>query len=165
MESVGVLAVDLMAAMPQITNGLARNALQFSKDVTVYTNGLESVQGQIEPLVAKKGIKTDNRVIKRLKKEEKGASCTIEFEDGSSVTHGFLVHGPKMEMPLDFAKDLNLEKAPSQMELKVTPPFNETTEPGCFAVGDCGSMGKIVIAGIAFGTFAATGIVKQLQSD
>ena len=154
-----------MAEVPRITNGLARNALQFSKNVTVYTNGSESVAAQLEPMIAKKGIATDNRVIKRLVKEKTGAEVTIHFEDGSSVTHGFLVHGPRMEMPLDFAKELNLEKTPSGMELKVTPPFNETSEPGCFAVGDVGSMGKIVIAGVAFGTFAATGIVSQLQAD
>ena len=163
--SVGVLAVDLMAEMPRITNGLARNALQFSKDVTVYTNGSESVASALTAMVEKKGIKINTQPIKSLRKEKIGAEVTINFQDGSSITHGFLVHGPRNQMPLDFAKALNLEKAPSSGELKIVNPFQETTEPGCFAVGDIGSIGKIVVAGVAFGTFAATGIVQQLQAD
>ena len=163
--SVGVLAVDLMADMPPITNGLARNALQFSKSVTIYTDGSESVASALTEMVEKKGIKVDMRPIKSLTKQKTGAEVTINFKDGSSITHGFLVHGPRNEMPLDFAKKLKLEKAPSGGELKIVNPFQETTEPGCFAVGDIGSIGKIVVAGVAFGTFAATGIVKQLQAD
>ena len=164
-KSVGVLAVDLMAEMPAITDGLARNALQFTDNVTIYTNGSKSATNALGPMVEKKGIKLDDKPIKRLIKEPKGAEVTIEFQEGNSITHGFLVHGPRNEMPLDYAKSLNLEKMPSGGELKIVNPFQETTEPGCFAVGDIGSIGKIVVAGVAFGTFAATGIVKQLQSD
>lgn len=155
-----------MAQVPQITNGLARNALQFSNDVTVYTNGSESVTTAITPLLSTTSspIKIDQRHIVRLTKGKTAAEVTIEFKDGSKATHGFLVHGPRNEMNLDFARELHLERMPSGGELKVLPPFQETTESGCFAVGDIGSMGKIVIAGVAFGTFAATGIVKQLQN-
>ena len=162
---MGVLAVDLLAMIPPITNGLARNALQFTNSVTVYTNGSDSVAAAVKPLVEKKGIQVDSRAIKRLTKESQGAEVTIHFEDGGSVTHGFLVHAPKNQMDLGFAKDLNLEQMPSGGELKVIPPFNETTEPGCFAAGDIVSIAKVVVAGVAFGSFAATGIVKQLQSD
>jgi len=163
--SIGVLAIDLMAQVPQITNGYARNALQFSDDVTVYTNGSESVHAAMTSLLSTtaKAIKIDNRPIVRLVKGEKDAEVGIQFEDGSEIMHGFLVHGPRNEMDLDFAMDLNLEKMPSGGELKVSPPFNETTEPGCFAAGDIGSMGKIVIAGLAYGAFSAMGVVKQLQ--
>jgi gliotoxin/aspirochlorine biosynthesis thioredoxin reductase len=165
-KSIGVLAVDLMAQIPQFANGLARNALRFSDDVTVYTHGSDSVAATMTSLLSTlegSGVKIDARPIARLIKENTAAEVTIEFKDRSRVTHGFLVHGPRNEMPLDFAKDLKLEKTPSSGELKVVSPFNETTEPGCFAVGDIGSIGKIVVAGVAFGTFAATGIVKQLQ--
>ena len=68
-------------------------------------------------------------------------------------------------MPLEFAKTLNLERMPSGGELKTVNMFQETTEPGCYAVGDIGSIGKIVVAGVAYGTFAATGIVRQLQME
>ncbi|KAF4636589.1 hypothetical protein G7Y89_g1491 [Cudoniella acicularis] len=166
-KSIGVLAVDLMAQVPQITNGLVRNALRFSDDVTIYTNGAESIATTMLELVstadAPQGVKMDSRPIARLTKEDTAAEVTIEFKDGSRITHGFLVHGPRNEMELDFAKDLKLERMPSGGEVKVLPPFNETTEPGCFAAGDIGSVGKIVIAGVAFGTYAAMGVVKQLQ--
>jgi gliotoxin/aspirochlorine biosynthesis thioredoxin reductase len=164
-KSVGVLAIDLMAQMPPIANSLARNALQFTDDVTIYTNGSQSVASALLPMVEKKGIKVDEKPIKRLIKEPRAAEVTIDFQDGSSITHSFLVHGPRNEMPLDFAKSLNLERMPSGGELKVVNMFQETTEPGCYAVGDIGSMGKIVVAGVAYGTFAATGIVRQLQME
>jgi gliotoxin/aspirochlorine biosynthesis thioredoxin reductase len=164
-KSVGVLAIDLMAQMPPITNSLARNALQFTDDVTIYTNGSQSVASALLPMVEKKGIKVDDKPIKRLIKEPNAAEVTIDFQDRSSITHSFLVHGPRNEMPLDFAKSLNLERMPSGGELKVVNMFQETTEPGCYAVGDIGSMGKIVVAGVAYGTFAATGIVRQLQME
>jgi gliotoxin/aspirochlorine biosynthesis thioredoxin reductase len=98
-------------------------------------------------------------------KEPKAAEVTIEFQDGSSTMHSFLVHGPRNEMPLDFAESLDLERMPSGGELKVVNMFQETTEPGCYAVGDIGSMVRIVVGGVAYGTFAATGIVRQLQMD
>lgn len=163
---MGVLAVDLMATMLPITDGLVRNALQFTKRVVVYTNGAAAVEEKLKPLLAKKTeVKYDNRVIEGLRKEPQGAAVTVQFEDKSEATHGFLVHGPKMEMKLDYAKGLNLQKSPMGMELQVSQPWQETTEPGCFAVGDTGTMGKIIVAAVAFGTFGATGIVKQLQAD
>lgn len=162
---MGVLAIELMAQVPMITNGLVRNALQFSESVTVYSNGSEAVSSTMNSLLENVGerVKFDNREIARFIKEGDGAAVTIEFRDGERATEGFLVHGPRNEMDLEFARDLKLEKTPSGGELKVMPPFNETTEPGCFAAGDCGSMGKIVIAGVAYGTFAAMGVIKQLQ--
>jgi len=164
-KSVGVLAIELMAQVPMITNGYVRNALRLSESVTVYTNNAETVATTMSEVVSNLGdrVKIDNRPIARFIKEADGAAVTIEFEDGSKVTEGFLVHGPRNEMDLDFAKELNLEKMPSGGELKVTPPFNETTEPGCFVAGDASSMAKIFVAAVAFGAFAATGVVKQLQ--
>ena len=49
-------------------------------------------------------------------------------------------------MLLHFAKTPKLEKAPSGGELNSVRAFQETTEPGCFTVGDIGSIGKIAVA-------------------
>ncbi|KAL9625240.1 MAG: hypothetical protein Q9160_000642 [Pyrenula sp. 1 TL-2023] len=165
-DSVGVLAIDLMAAMPPITDGIVRNVLQFTKRVVVYTNGATEVEEKLKPLLAKKTeVEFDNRAIEGLRKEPVGAAVTIQFKDKSEATHGFLMHSPKMEMNLAYVKGLELQKSPMGMELQVSQPWQETTEPGCFAVGDTGTMGKIIVAGVAYGTFAAMGIVKQLQAD
>ena len=154
-----------MAQVPQITNGLCRNALQFSDNVTLYTNGSAAVAESMATLLSNtpKSVKIDSRPIRSLVKGDTGAEVTIEFEDGFKVTHGFLVHGPRNEMDLDFAAELKLERMASGGEVKVIPPFSETTEPGCFAAGDIGSIAKIVGAGTAFGGFAAMGVIKQLQ--
>lgn len=165
-ESVGVLAIELMAQVPPITNGLIRSALQLSKNVVVYTNGAPDVAAKLQGLTTSLSdrVSYDNRAIVRLIKEPTASQVTIEFDGGDRVTHGFLVHGPRNEMDLGFASKLNLEKAPPLGgELKVSQPFNETTVPGCFAGGDCSSMGKILVASVAFGTFAATGAIRQLQ--
>lgn len=160
------MAMELMAEMPQITNGLIRSALQLSKKVIVYTNGAEDVVVKLQEMTDTLGSRVtyDNRRIVRLVKEPTASHVSIEFEGGDRVTHGFLVHGPRNEMDLGFATKLGLQKAPPLSgELKVSQPFNETTEPGCFAGGDCSSMGKIMVASVAFGTFAAMGAIRQLQ--
>lgn len=163
--SAGVLAVDDLAAAPPLTQSLARNALQFTTDVTIYTNGSEIVAASIASMVQKKGIKVDTRKIARLIKGCEGAEVKLEFEDGTAATHGFLVHKPRSKLELGFAEGLGLEIAPSGAEIKVMPPFNETTVKGCFAVGDVGTPAKVVVAGVAFGTFAAAGLVMQLEAD
>jgi len=133
--------------------------------VTIYTNGSEIAAASIAPMVQKKGIKVDTRKIARLIKGCEGAEVTLEFEDGTAATHGFLVHKPRSKLELGFAEGLGLEIAPSGAEIKVMPPFNETTVKGCFAVGDVGTPAKVIVAGVAFGTFAAAGLVMQLQAD
>lgn len=163
--TAGVLAVDDLALFPALTNGLARNALQFASEVTVYTPGSTSIAETIQPLVQKKGILVDARRIAKLIKSPTGANVTIVFEDASQVTHGFLVHKPKVILDVTYAEALGLELAPSGTELKVTTPFNETTVKGCFVVGDMASPAKVVVAGLSSGTFAAAGVVMQLQDD
>jgi thioredoxin reductase len=49
--------------------------------------------------------------------------------------------------------------------IKTTPPFNETNVPGCFAIGDCGSLMKSVPQALATGSFAAGGLVAQLGAE
>lgn len=82
-----------MAPIPKITNGLARNALQFSKDVTVYTNFSESVTTSMTPLLSttNTSIKLDPRPIVRLIKEKTAAEVTIELSDGEKVIDKWLL--------------------------------------------------------------------------
>ena len=163
--SAGVLAVDDLALALPHTNILARNALQFASTVTVYTNGAAEVAEAVQPLVEKRGIMVDARPIAKLVKEPEAAKVMVVFEDGSSVTHGFLVHKPKNRLELGYAEALGLELAPSGTELKVTMPFNETTCKGCFSAGDMATPGKVIATGTMLGQFAAVGAVMQLQAD
>jgi len=151
-----------------MTNGLIRSALQLSKNVVVYTIGASDVAAKLQALTAglEERVSYDNRPIARLHKELTASQVTIEFDGGDKATHGFLVHGPRNEMDLGFANKLNFKKtSPLRGELKVSRPFNKTTEAGCFAGGDCSSMGKILGASVAFGIFAATGAILQLQGS
>ncbi|KAF2235247.1 FAD/NAD(P)-binding domain-containing protein [Viridothelium virens] len=166
-SSAGVLAVDLLAKMPPITNGLSRNALQFARTVTIYTNGSLDVASAIEPMVAKQPrLSINTKPIRSFTKLPTGSSVRLTFDDGTTKEEGFLAHTPMNSIDLDFAKELNLEMDPSGMALKVQQPFLESTEPGVFVAGDISSpMAKMVLTGLTSGGFAANGIVRQLQGD
>ena len=144
---------------------MARNALQFTKRVTVYTNGSEEVASTLLPLIGSKSIQIDTRKVSKLQKGQRGADVTISLDDGLQLTHGFMVHKPKNQLALDFAVELGLEVAPSGAELKVTPPFNETSVPGCFAVGDLASPVKVVTSGVSGGVLTAAGLAMKLQAE
>ena len=46
---------------------------------------------------------------------------------------------------------------------RTKPPSYETSVPGVFTVGDCGTPGKTVAQAIATDVFAAAGLVAELQ--
>ena len=60
-----------------------------------------------------------------------------------------------------FVEQLGIELEPMG-HIKVTPPFNETSVPGVFAVGDCATMMKAAPQAIAMGSFGAAGVVAQV---
>jgi thioredoxin reductase len=75
-----------------------------------------------------------------------------------------LVHKPRSKLELGFAEGL-VGNCSVRSGNHVMLPFNETTVKGCFAVGDVGTPAKVAVAGVAFGTLAAAGLVMQLQAD
>lgn len=66
---------------------------------------------------------------------------------------------------LDFEHNLNLELSAQGTELVASPPFSETTTPGCFATGDCGMAIKAASMSMSNGSLAAVGVVSQLAFD
>ena len=46
--------------------------------------------------------------------------------------------------------------------IEVKAPFNLTSVPGVFAVGDCATPFKAVVQAMAMGTFAAAGVIAEL---
>lgn len=79
-------------------------------------------------------------------------------------THRIQVHKPKTEINGPFARQLSLELTP-QGDMKIIPPWYESTVPGVFAVGDCATPLKAVTQAVAMGTFGAAGLAMQLQVD
>lgn len=50
-------------------------------------------------------------------------------------------------------------------DIQTTPPFNETSVPGVFAVGDCATPLKAISQAVAMGCLTAVGVVVQLQAQ
>ncbi|KAK2874948.1 hypothetical protein FQN49_001922 [Arthroderma sp. PD_2] len=162
--SVGVLAIG-PTANPKPAEHLARLAHNLAKTVTIYTNGNDELAEQLRPSIEKdQWLSLDTRVIKHLRKTD-GIPVTVELQDGTDKTEGFLVHAMKTTPALSFEHNLNLELSPQGTEFKTNPPFNETTTHGCFATGDCGMFIKGAGLSISNGSLAAVGVVSQLAFD
>lgn len=76
----------------------------------------------------------------------------------------FKAHHPLIEMNGTFVDNLGLEKGP-EGEIKVNPPFNETSVHGVFAAGDAASQMRVVPNAIYGGSLAGAGLVAQLQAE
>ena len=50
-------------------------------------------------------------------------------------------------------------------EVKVNPPFNETSVRGVFAAGDVATPMRAVPMAISMGSFVAAGVASQVQAE
>ncbi|OLN88015.1 putative thioredoxin reductase-like protein 1 [Colletotrichum chlorophyti] len=164
-DSAGVLAIGDIAKVPPALH-LSRMAKRLAKKVVVYTNGASELSDQIVGALGQDPIITfDNRRVTRLEKVKDGSSETIvHFEDGTSVSHGFVVHKPKSQINGPFVEQLSLELNEMGV-IKTNQPFYETSVQGVFAVGDCASPMPAVVNAVAMGAFAAGGLVAQLGAE
>lgn len=78
-----------MPVMPTVV--IARMAKRLADDVTIYTDGNESLADEFRKVLAKSSIKVDTKPIERLEKGKVGAEVTVHFKDKSQQTEGFLV--------------------------------------------------------------------------
>lgn len=144
---------------------MARNGAQLSNAVTIYTNGSTArAEAFKAATVQKEPFKTDSRRIRKFELGPTGSGVLITFEDGSTRAEGFLAHKPIMRLRSGtIAEQLGLETTP-QGDIKVIPPFGETSVPGCFAAGDNSSTYKMVSNAIHAGALAASGVASHVQS-
>lgn len=149
-------------------------ALAFDPRVTVFSNGPvvqdEAVQNALA--VAKGfGAALDERRIKKLVNNGPSHTegVTIEFEEGESVTCGFLANKPPtVNRAQDLVEQLGLETVPGPMggHVKVVDSmFNETSVRGVFAAGDTMVMMKQVTVAMAEGVKAGAGAGKQIGEE
>lgn len=158
-----------MTSNAQPAAHVARLATQFAKKVVVYTNGSADLAQEVADIVKNPKIVLDKRPIQALVPEsnatgEPGITLTGSGDGSHSetVSHRFLVHAPDSSPNVSFAKALGLEMSPAGSEVKVTPPFNATNVPGCYAVGDMGSMAKSVILALSSGSLGSVGATMDL---
>lgn len=167
---------------------MARMARRMTPKVTIYTHGAKDLaQDIVAAAVHDDNIKVDSRSIKVLEKGAHGTSVIVHLDSGEEANEGFLVgfassflehhsqvldcqsliaiqvHKPKSEVNGPFARQLGLELTEAG-DIKTFGMFHESSVPGVFAVGDCGTPMKAVSSAIAMGSFGAGGLVAQLQT-
>jgi gliotoxin/aspirochlorine biosynthesis thioredoxin reductase len=168
-------------------------ALQLAEKLTVYTNGNDKLAEEILASMEKprKRISIERRKIKGFAMaSDKGSDVVVKFEDGEQRTEGFIVsghtsfgsilglssyktganhwvvqaHHPQVKLNGPFVEQLGLELAPTG-EVKVNPPFNETSVPGVFAAGDVATQMRAVLAALSMGGMAGVGSASAVQAD
>lgn len=153
-----------MAAVPFALYA-SREAAQLTKKVTLYTNGdmenAETLKTAVGPVAP---ITVDHRKITKFTLGENNVGCTLTFEDGTTKYEAFIAHKPKHAIKgRDLVDQLGLEVTP-QGDVKVNPPFLETSVPGCFAAGDNSSFLKSIPNAINAGANASAGVASHVQS-
>lgn len=162
--SSGILVSGMLSA-PDFISHVFLMAKRLSGAVTIYTNSNPSVASEMSTRILGTKMHIDDRAITRFSRvSEDSPEVTITFADGTTKTEGFIASQPKLEQASPFAAQLGLEMTETG-DVKVTPPFNETSVPGCFAAGDAANMFKAVGAATTQGSFAAVGLVGQLARE
>ncbi|KAI1102623.1 FAD/NAD(P)-binding domain-containing protein [Jackrogersella minutella] len=162
--SAGVLAINDVAPIP-IALHVSRNAAQFCKSITIYTNGDVSHANEIQAVIGPSAPFTvDSRRITNFVLGPDQIGLTVYFEDGNSKEEAFLGHKPLSKLKSDFlANQLGLEVTP-QGDIKANPPFGETSLTGCFAAGDNSSFLKTSPNAVNAGANSAAGVASHVQS-
>ena len=158
-SSAGLLAVDTLANAFHAAK-LAEDGLKFSASLTIYTTGNSSLTTELQGSLIDPAIKVDERKVARLD-QGTGSEVIIRFEDGTSVTEGFVVHRPLVKLNTRLADSLGLEFG-AFGEIKVMPPFLETSVSGVFAAGDCATHMRIIPNAISMGAYAGAGLARGL---
>jgi len=130
--TAGLLALDNLAN-PLHATKLADDGHKFSNYMVIYTNSNPSLASEIQQRLKTTEISVDDRKIRRLISGN-GSEVVIEFESGEFKTEGFLVHRSRTALNRSLPDQLRLEYGPSG-EIKITPPFCETSESGVYVGG------------------------------
>jgi gliotoxin/aspirochlorine biosynthesis thioredoxin reductase len=169
--SAGVLATD-DSAPSHMALHLARFANRLASKITIYTNGNEAVTKGVQELLSKekpnskaaKNIVVESRKIAKFVKGTQKVEIEVVLEDGTKKVERFLAHKPKGQLNGDWVNQLGLETT-EQGDIKVSPPFNETSVSGVFAAGDCGTVMKAVPLAIGMGSTIVAGLAMQLAGE
>ncbi|TVY91135.1 Thioredoxin reductase [Lachnellula willkommii] len=164
-KTSGVLAMQIIA-IPKFAVHIAHMAAQLTTEITIYTNGSEDLAKEI---MANSGPhptwKTDPRAIQSLRRHsETGSGIDVIFEDGASVTEGFISHMPSTRARGLFAEQLGLEVGPSG-DYVVTAPMTATNVGGVYAAGDCMSFSKVATNAIFNGALTGATVAIKLQEE
>lgn len=171
--SVGILALDSFAEASTVLR-VARSCKQFASSIRIYTNGNKRVATQLRAVAAQvSNCDVEDAVIERLEMvkmsgggEEDGLHVVLEgAEEGIAPghVHTFAMYHAGTEQASSLVEDMGIE-LDENGEIKLGA-FQETSQPGVFAAGDCSSLHKYVSIASATGFMAGAGAAQQLQAE
>lgn len=172
--SVGILALDSFAE-PSTVLRVARSCKQFASRVRIYTNGNKRVATQLRAVADQvPGCDVEPAVIESLEMvelpgggEEQGLHVVLEGAEEGSVAaehvHSFAMYHAGTEQASELVEALGVELQEGG-EIKLGG-FQETSQTGVFAAGDCASQHKYVSIASATGFMAGAGAAQQLQAE
>lgn len=152
---------------------VSRMAKNLAQSVTIYTNANPDLAASLPAMIQSSKISIDNRPIARFSMadatgggQEPPSRVRVTFADGSpDKVEGFIASHPSVEhTSKKLYEQLGLEMT-EMGDVKVTPPFNETSVKGVFAAGDAATPMRSTMQALNMGGLAGVGIVTQIQAE
>ncbi|KAJ5951041.1 Thioredoxin reductase aclD [Penicillium vulpinum] len=167
-ESVGILALDEFA-VPSTLMRVLRSCKQFTSRVRIYTHGNTRAAAELrEAMAVVPGCDIEPDFIERLEMATMvdGPSATgvrVVLEEAAPQQHAFVVYHPGTEQASNLPAQLGL-KLTSEGDIMIND-WQETSQPGIFATGDCASRHKYFATASAMGNLTGASVAQQLQAD
>lgn len=134
----------------------------WTKDLTVYTNGKSTLTDEQLEKLTKHNIKTIEKEIGYFE-HSKGQVENIIFKDGSKASVKAIYARPAFEQHSDIPKQIGCELT-EQLYIK-TDVFQKTTVYGIFACGDNTSMMRSVANSVSMGAMAGVMLNSELIEE
>ncbi|KAA6438275.1 NAD(P)/FAD-dependent oxidoreductase [Dyadobacter flavalbus] len=140
----------------------AKMILNWTKDLTVFTNGKSTFTQQQAEKLARHGIGIVENEIAALS-HEKGKIRRIVFKDNSESAVSAIYARPPFAQHCDIPEQLGCELSENGL-LKVDL-FQQTTVPGVYAAGDNSSFGRAVSVSVSSGAMVGAFVNKALIDE
>lgn len=134
----------------------------WTKDLTLFTNGKTNLSTDQRDILLRKGIKVIEKRIKEVK-QESGQIHEISFSDGTCHSLEVLYAPSPFEQHSALPAELGCAMT-ADGYIQIDEQY-ETTVKGIYAIGDNASRMRTVANAVAMGTMAGMGLVKKLVEE
>ncbi|KAA5545052.1 NAD(P)/FAD-dependent oxidoreductase [Adhaeribacter rhizoryzae] len=150
-----------------LTNGdvafeLSKLIKNWTKDLTIFTNGPSALTPEQVNLIKKNGIEIEQKEIEQFV-HNRGQIERIVFKDQSEISVNALYARPNLVQHCSIPAALGCEL--TEQGLLKTDMMQKTTVPGVIACGDNATFGRAVSVAVAAGTMAGASANKELIEE
>ncbi|GGB95894.1 NAD(P)/FAD-dependent oxidoreductase [Dyadobacter sediminis] len=140
----------------------AKMILNWTKDLTIFTNGKSTFTQQQAEKLTEHGIGMVEKEIAALS-HDKGKIRRIVFKDNSEAAVSAIYARPPFAQHCDIPEQLGCKL--SENGLLQVDMFQQTTVPGIYAAGDNSSFGRAVSVSVSSGAMAGAFVNKALIDE